>query len=421
MPRFMKLLRFFSCAYFLFIGLSVARSQCVGAINQFPYREGFENDEGGWVPAGTGSSWAWGSPTKSIITRAGSGNNCWITGGLTSGPYNNGEASWLKSPCFDLSTIPLPRISMKIFWDTEQQFDGASLQYSIDNGASWTTVGVPGVVTNCERSGNWYNTVSINYLNPLAATQQGWSGNTRSGAGSCRGGGGSGKWVDVFHTLPAIGGQPSVLFRFIFGAGNICNNYDGFAVDDVVIDNAIAQDVSFDYSCIDATSLLFTSATNSCITNWRWDFGDPATGTDNHATLPNVGHRFSGPGTYTISLTVSGPFVSPTTITKTVTIVSGLDNNCGEVWFPSAFTPNGDGLNDGFGPLGGRGALQNYSIRIFNRWGQIVFSSNNPFEQWKGRFNNQPVDSGVFTWIATYNYQGQPAVTKKTGLVTIIK
>lgn len=417
----MKLARFLLLIFMVLGGLSMVQSQCLTSINRFPYREGFENDEGGWVAGGAGSSWAWGSPVKSIISGAGSGNNCWITGGLTNGAYNSGEASWLKSPCFDLSAITLPRISMKIFWDTEQQFDGASLQYSIDNGINWVTVGSPGAPTNCERSDNWYNTTAINYLNPLTTTKQGWSGNTRSGTGSCRGGGGSGKWVDVFHTIPAIGGQPLVQFRFLFGAGNICNNYDGFAVDDFEIDNTGMPDVSFDYSCIDALSLQFTSSTNGCINSWRWDFGDPATGTDNHATLPNFGHRFSGPGTYTVSLTVSGPFVSPNTITKTVTIASGLDNNCGEVWFPSAFTPNGDGLNEGFGPLGGRGALQNYQLHIFNRWGQVVFSSANPYEQWRGRFNNQRIDGGVFSWVATYNYQGQPVVIKKTGLVTLIK
>lgn len=417
----MKTSGFLFLLFLCVVGLPVAQSQCITAINQFPYREGFETNDGGWVAGGVGSDWAWGSPAKSIITRAGGGNNCWITGGLTSGPYNSGEASWLQSPCFDFSTIPFPKISMKIFWDTEQQFDGASLQYSIDNGATWVTVGAAGGTAGCERSDNWYNTTAINYLNPLTNTQQGWSGNTRSGTGSCRGGGGSGKWVSVFHTLPAIGGQASVRFRFLFGAGNICNNYDGFAVDDVEIDNARALDVSFDYSCIDATSLQFVGNTNTCINSWSWDFGDPATGTDNNSTLPSAGHRFSGPGSYIVSLTVGGPFVSPTTITKTVTIASGLDNNCGEVWFPSAFTPNGDGLNDGFGPLGGRGALQNYQLRIFNRWGQVVFSSNNPYEQWNGHIKNRRADNGVFTWVATYNYQGQPVATKKTGLVSIIK
>lgn len=416
----MKLLRLLSCVCVFFIGLTIARSQCVGAINQFPYREGFEANDGGWVPEGVGSDWVWGTPAKSVITSAGSGNKCWITGGLTTGPYNSGEASWLKSPCFDLSNVPLPKISMKIFWDTEQQFDGASLQYSVDNGITWITVGVATGADNCERSENWYNTAAINYLNPITNRQQGWSGNTRVGAGSCRGGGGIGKWVDVFHTIPAAGGKSSVRFRFLFGAGNICNNYDGFAVDEIVVDNALASTVSFDYSCFDASSLQFLSTNNTCISTWLWNFGDPASGVENSATTSNPVHRFSGPGTYLVSLTVSGPFVSATTITRSITIQPGINNNCGEVWFPTAFTPNGDGLNDGFSPLGGRGALQNYRLRVFDRWGQVIYSTNNPFDQWNGRIKNQVVGTGVFTWVAEYNYPGKP-LTKKRGLVTLIK
>jgi gliding motility-associated-like protein len=418
MPQFMKWLSFL--LYLLLLVPSVAESQCIATINQFPYREGFENNDGGWVAEGVGSDWAWGSPAKSIITSAASGNKCWITGGLISGPYNSGEASWLKSPCFDFSQLSLPKISMKIFWDTEQQYDGASLQYSFDGGATWITVGTAGASGNCERSGNWYNTTAINYLSPMTTTQQGWSGNTKVGSGSCRGGGGSGKWVDVYHTLPAIGGEPSVQFRFLFGAGNICNNYDGFAVDEIEINNADAAAAAFDYTCIDASSLQFTSTTNNCVDSWYWDFGDPATGTDNNSTAPGFGHRFSRPGTYTVSLTVSGPFINPTTITKSVIIGTGLDNNCGDVWFPSGFTPNGDGLNDGFGPFGGRGALQNYRLRIFNRWGQVIFNSSSPFELWNGRYKNQFLDSGVFTWIAEYNYPGKSLI-KKSGTVILIK
>jgi gliding motility-associated-like protein len=416
----MKWLSFFLLLFVLLVMPSSASAQCTNAVHQFPYREGFENNDGGWIAEGTSSDWAWGSPVKSTITRAATGEKCWITGGLTNGPYNSGEASWLKSPCFDFSNLSLPKISMKVFWDTEQQFDGASLQYSIDGGASWTTVGTAGPSGNCERSGNWYNTTAINYLNPMTNTQQGWSGNTKAGTGSCRGGGGSGKWVEVYHTIPAIGGQSSVRFRFLFGAGNICNNYDGFAVDDIEIDNAGAGEVSFDYNCIDASSLQFTSITNICVDSWSWDFGDPSAGTDNNSTAPSFGHRFSGPGTYRVSLTVSGPFIPPTTITKSVTIGAGLDNNCGDVWFPSGFTPNGDGLNDGFGPLGGRGSLQNYRLRIFNRWGQVVFNTNNPFELWNGRYKNQSLDSGVFTWMAEYNYPGKTLI-KKSGTLTLIK
>ena len=56
-------------------------AQCATPISFFPYTEGFETTNGGWTPGGTGSDWAWGTPTKPVITGAGSGTKCWVIGG----------------------------------------------------------------------------------------------------------------------------------------------------------------------------------------------------------------------------------------------------------------------------------------------------------------------------------------------------
>src|SRR5687768_3313193 len=61
--------------------LSLLNAQCTGAINTFPFHEDFEMNDGSWIPGGTGSDWAWGNPDKPVITGAGSGNKCWVTGG----------------------------------------------------------------------------------------------------------------------------------------------------------------------------------------------------------------------------------------------------------------------------------------------------------------------------------------------------
>ena len=54
-----------------------------------------------------------------------------------------------------------------------------------------------------------------------------------------------------------------------------------------------------------------------------------------------------------------------------------------KIWFPNAFTPNGDGLNDVF-RLKFPGRAANYHLEIFNRWGQRVFESMNPAAGWDG-------------------------------------
>ena len=72
---------------------------------------------------------AYSTPTKTVIANAASGSKCWIVGGLTGNNYNNGEISWIESPCFDLTSLTNPILSFKVFWETEKKYDGASFKY----------------------------------------------------------------------------------------------------------------------------------------------------------------------------------------------------------------------------------------------------------------------------------------------------
>jgi gliding motility-associated-like protein len=69
--------------------------------------------------------------------------------------------------------------------------------------------------------------------------------------------------------------------------------------------------------------------------------------------------------------------------------------DCCTFSYPSAFTPNGDGLNDGFKPVlyGNQGE---YLFAVYNRWGQQVFITSNPRQYWDGTFNSQKCDVGVY-------------------------
>ncbi|MBS1654148.1 MAG: gliding motility-associated C-terminal domain-containing protein, partial [Bacteroidetes bacterium] len=83
------------------------------------------------------------------------------------------------------------------------------------------------------------------------------------------------------------------------------------------------------------------------------------------------------------------------------------------VMTPSAFTPNGDGLNDFFGPIGK--VPDGYTMHIYNRYGQLVFRSNSIDYKWNGRFNGKPEPSGVFVYLITYkDLQNQPKQQKGT-------
>lgn len=466
-------------------------TQCTQTVTAFPYQESFENNTGAWTTGGTASSWAWGTPSKTVINTAGDGTRCWMAGGLTNtNTYSDGEASWLQSPCFDFTNLQYPWLSMKLYWETEQQWDGASFQYSLDNGNSWVTVGNATEKGDCLNK-NWFNTPAISALSPLATRLQGWTGNGKLNAGACRGGNGSKGWVQAARTLPELGGEPSVMFRFIFGAGTTCNNYDGFAMDSIHIEEAPPNNAGFSWVCDSTRKVRFINSSELC-PSYQWNFGDPGSGTDNTAVHADPVHIFSAPGTYTVSLTASGPGNAPSTITKTLTVVetaatvvkpascetnSGgvlsatvtgagthpfsynwnsnpvqstaiagnlgtgtytitingtdfcsipvsvfldLDTSCRDIVFPSGFTPNNDGKNDWFGPLGSVAAVSNYRLSIYNRWGERVFYSVNPNEKWNGLSKSERTESAVFSWFCEYQLPGQPKNSKK-GTVILIR
>lgn len=80
-----------------------------------------------------------------------------------------------------------------------------------------------------------------------------------------------------------------------------------------------------------------------------------------------------------------------------------------EVYIPNAFTPNGDGVNDRITVYGGEGLSQIYSLRVFDRWGILLFSRNNislnmESKGWDGRFNGQEMDAGVYVLIAEVDF-----------------
>ena len=75
--------------------------------------------------------------------------------------------------------------------------------------------------------------------------------------------------------------------------------------------------------------------------------------------------------------------------------------NCpSKLIFPNAFSPNQDGINDKFNPIYYN--ITDYNIKIFNRWGELVFESSNPNISWNGTFKNQLCELGVYVYVALY-------------------
>jgi gliding motility-associated-like protein len=78
---------------------------------------------------------------------------------------------------------------------------------------------------------------------------------------------------------------------------------------------------------------------------------------------------------------------------------------CEKMVVPNAFTPNGDGINDVFKPAF-YGNVVNYSLTIYNRWGQMIFKSNDPGKGWDGTTSGVSAPDDTYVWNCQFQLQG---------------
>lgn len=88
-------------------------------------------------------------------------------------------------------------------------------------------------------------------------------------------------------------------------------------------------------------------------------------------------------------------------------------------FMPTAFTPDGNGLNDDIKPFL-FGNVVRYKFSIFNRWGQLVFQTNNLSDGWNGSFKGLLQDPGVYTWSCVFQLESEEPQQKK-GSLTLIR
>ncbi|MEO5783390.1 MAG: gliding motility-associated C-terminal domain-containing protein, partial [Ginsengibacter sp.] len=138
----------------------------------------------------------------------------------------------------------------------------------------------------------------------------------------------------------------------------------------------------------------------------------PSTGLNNNA-IANPVAILNDNIQYVVTVsTAAGCFATDTINVTVYKIPAGL-------YIPNAFTPNGDGLNDVFRPIA-LGIKQIHYFKIYNRWGQLMFSTTQQNQGWDGTFKSKPQDAGVFVWIVEgVDYLGNK-ITQK-GTVTLIR
>lgn len=120
--------------------------------------------------------------------------------------------------------------------------------------------------------------------------------------------------------------------------------------------------------------------------DWEYAFGDGY-----YSNSGNPTHTYQEVGVYSIMQIVKSNYGCIDTAYQTIEVTEFFS-----FFAPNSFTPNGDGMNDSF-----EWAVQAttiFEIRIFNRWGEVIFKTNQQDDYWDGTYNGTPVQDGVYIW-----------------------
>lgn len=130
----------------------------------------------------------------------------------------------------------------------------------------------------------------------------------------------------------------------------------------------------------------FTDLSSENVTDWHWEFGDGANGTVQHPS-----HSYSDVGTYEVILYSYTQYGCADTISAPVKVEPIFT-----FYVPSAFTPDADGVNEEF--FGQGEGIKSYSMYIYDRWGELLFVSDDEDHKWDGTFKGKQVQKGVYIY-----------------------
>jgi gliding motility-associated-like protein len=101
--------------------------------------------------------------------------------------------------------------------------------------------------------------------------------------------------------------------------------------------------------------------------------------------------------------------------------VSVSVNSITDLFIPNAFTPNNDGNNDVLEIYGDINAIHYIEFNVFNRWGEKVFSTNDPTFKWDGSYKGQMVDQGAYIYTMNLVFINGVSRSDYKGSITIIR
>lgn len=196
-------------------------------------------------------------------------------------------------------------------------------------------------------------------------------------------------WTETSETTPSISVKPLQTTEYNVNVSDECQTFTVAGKTSVIVVRPIANFIATSNTLFDSLPITFQNLTVNGNT-YDWYFGD---GNSSAAVHPN--NTYLEPGTYYITLIATDEKGCKDTITKPISIEEGY-----YVYIPNTFTPDGFRFNDVFkaSTLG----IADLKVRIFDRWGQLIFEADDRNFQWDGTYEGAPVQDGTYVWRIDY-------------------
>jgi gliding motility-associated-like protein len=156
-------------------------------------------------------------------------------------------------------------------------------------------------------------------------------------------------------------------------------------------------------------SVLINASTSADVVNTAYNWGD---GTGDELDY----HQYSANGSFEITQVVTNSFGCNAYHSETIEAYNGI-----QFYIPSAFTPDQNNHNETFMPVVTGSNITLYVFRVFNRWGNEIFTTSTPGEGWNGYYNGEPVQDGAYSWSVDIIVRGRPAPITKKGSVVLLR
>ncbi|MBI1344096.1 MAG: T9SS type B sorting domain-containing protein [Terrimonas sp.] len=184
----------------------------------------------------------------------------------------------------------------------------------------------------------------------------------------------------------------------------------------IVLDNEVRAAFDMPADMCPEDQLTVINNSTGLIDAWQWKYdvyGSSTLRDPGPFSFPSNNNRET---LYTVSLLAYNQTLQCTdSAIKKIRVF----DNC-FIAVPTAFTPNGDGLNDYLYPHNAIKA-ENLKFSVYNRWGQLIFTTRNWQEKWDGRVNGQLQDTGVYVWFLSYTLPNNGKTIFQKGTTVLIR